>query len=43
MDTILPYGGAEAAVKEVKQAVFPDRPVNVVKFTADRRMAVERV
>jgi cytolysin-activating lysine-acyltransferase len=43
MDTILPYGGADAAVKETKQMVFPDRPVNVVKFTADRRMVVERV
>ncbi len=43
MDTILPFGGADAAVKETKQMVFPDRPVNVVKFTADRRMVVERV
>ncbi len=43
MDTILPFGGLEAAVKETKQMVFPDRPVNVVKFTADRRMVVERV
>ncbi len=43
MDTILPFGGAEAAIKETKQMVFPDRPVNVVKFTADRRMVVETI
>jgi cytolysin-activating lysine-acyltransferase len=43
MDTILPFGGADAAVKETKQMVFPDRPVNVVKFTADRRMVVEQL
>ncbi len=38
IDTILPFGGLDAAVNETKQMVFPDRPVNVVKFTADKRM-----
>ncbi len=43
VDTILSYGDAESALKKVKQKVFPGRPVNIVEFTADRRMAVERV
>jgi cytolysin-activating lysine-acyltransferase len=43
MDTILPFGGADAAVKETKQMVFPDRPVNVVKFTADKRILIEKL
>jgi hypothetical protein len=30
-------------VTETKRMVRPDRPANVVKFAADRRIVVERV